>query len=57
MEGKCVTVKELASYFQFEQLTGDEESLRRVIKLTDTNRPGLELAGYFNHSQSKRLVI
>lgn len=57
MDGKYVSVKELADYFQFEQLTGDEESLKRVIKLTDTNRPGLELAGYFNHSQSKRLVI
>ena len=57
MEGKFVTVKEVAGYFQFEQLTGDEESLKRVIELTDTNRPGLELAGFFDYSQAKRLVI
>lgn len=57
MEGKFVTVKEFAEYFQFEQLTGDEESLKRVIELTDTNRPGLELAGFFDYSQTKRLVI
>ena len=57
MEGNHVSVKDFANYFQFEQLTGDEESLNRVIELTDTNRPGLELAGYFNYSQAKRLVI
>lgn len=52
-----MTVKEFADYFQFEQLTGDEQSLRRSIELTDTNRPGLELAGFFDYSQAKRLVI
>ena len=45
MADKRVTVKEFADYFQFEQLTGDEQSLKRGIELTDTNRPGLELAG------------
>ena len=57
MADKKVTVKEFADYFQFEQLTGDEQSLRRSIELTDTNRPGLELAGFFDYSQAKRLVI
>lgn len=57
MADKKVTVKEFADYFQFEQLTGDEQSLRRNIELTDTNRPGLELAGFFDYSQAKRLVI
>ena len=47
----------MQDYFQFEQLTGDEQSLRRSIELTDTNRPGLELAGFFDYSQAKRLVI
>ena len=50
MADKKVTVKEFADYFQFEQLTGDEQSLRRSIELTDTNRPGLELAGFFDYS-------
>ena len=57
MADKKVTVKEFADYFQFEQLTGDEQSLRRSIELTDTSRPGLELAGFFDYSQAKRLVI
>ena len=57
MADKKVTVKEFADYFQFEQLTGDDQSLRRSIELTDTNRPGLELAGFFDYSQAKRLVI
>ena len=57
MADKKVTVREFADYFQFEQLTGDEQSLRRSIELTDTNRPGLELAGFFDYSQAKRLVI
>lgn len=57
MADKKVTVKEFADYFQFEQMTGDEQSLRRSIELTDTNRPGLELAGFFDYSQAKRLVI
>ena len=57
MADKKVTVKEFADYFQFERLTGDEQSLRRSIELTDTNRPGLELAGFFDYSQAKRLVI
>ena len=39
MADKRVTVKEFADYFQFEQLTGDEQSLKRGIELTDTNRP------------------
>lgn len=57
MENKYVTVQEFADYFQFEQLTGDEESRKRIIELTDTNRPGLELVGFFDYSQKKRLII
>lgn len=52
-----IPIRLLYEYFDFTQLTGDEASLERKILLADTNRPGLELAGYFNHSQSKRLVV
>lgn len=52
-----VTVEDLASYFNFQQISGDQTSLQRKITLADTNRPGLELAGFFNHSQHKRLII
>lgn len=56
-EQKAITVQRLKNYFGFEQICGDEESLNRMIQIADTNRPGLELAGYFDHSQARRLVI
>ena len=52
-----VCVKHLAQKFMWEIVCGDAESLDRPITLPDTNRPGLELAGYFPDSQTKRLVI
>lgn len=52
-----VFVKALVEAFDFEQITGDEESLNRQIVMADTNRPGLELAGFFENSQVKRLVV
>lgn len=57
VESKGISLKKLTEVFAFEQLTGDEYSLDRVITLADTNRPGLELAGFFEHTQKKRLVI
>ena len=56
-EQKAITVRRLKNYFGFEQICGNEESLNRMIQIADTNRPGLELAGYFDHSQARRLVI
>lgn len=56
-EQNYVKVKKLVDAFDFEQITGDERSLERPIVIADTNRPGLELAGYFENSQLKRLVI
>lgn len=52
-----VSVKTLRENFAFEQITGNEKSLNRPIVIADTNRPGLELAGFFENSQAKRLVI
>lgn len=52
-----ITVKKLKDYFSMTQITGDENALKRVITTADTNRPGLELAGFFEFSQQKRIVI
>lgn len=52
-----VCVKNLAERFMWEIVTGDAKSLTRPILLPDTNRPGLELAGYFPDSQTQRLVV
>lgn len=51
------TVRELAEHFGFEQVVGNEASLDRLITVPNTNRPGLELTGYYAHAEPKRLVI
>ena len=55
-EGK-VMISELQSYFKFEQLSGNEESLNRWVIVPDVNRPGLELAGFYKHTEPRRIVI
>lgn len=52
-----VCVKDLAEKFKWEQVAGDASSLERPLVMPDTNRPGLELAGYFPDTQTERLVI
>lgn len=56
-ERASVTVREFTKYFNFEQVSGDEESLNRLIKVPNTNRPGLELTGFYDHAEHKRIVI
>lgn len=56
-EQNIVKVRTLVENFDFIQIIGDDASLERPIVIADTNRPGLELAGYFENSQQKRLVI
>ena len=55
-EGK-VMISELQNYFKFEQLSGNEESLNRWVIVPDVNRPGLELAGFYKHTEPRRIVI
>ncbi|NBK98162.1 MAG: HPr(Ser) kinase/phosphatase [Erysipelotrichia bacterium] len=57
MSQNKITVKDVVDYFNFEQLVGDEHALDREISIADTNRPGLELAGYFDYSQKKRIIV
>lgn len=52
-----VTVRDLLENFNFEIVEGSEKALNRTINIADTNRPGLELSGFYNYSQLKRLVI
>ena len=51
------TVRDLEQKFEWEQVAGTRKSLEREITLPDINRPGLELAGYLSHSQTKRLIV
>lgn len=57
MGEKKVTVKDLKEHLNYVQVTGDEEALEREIVVADTNRPGLELTGYYLHSQRERIVV
>ena len=53
---KCL-IKDFKDHFDFQQITGNEQSLERWIIVPDVNRPGLELAGFFDHTEPRRVVI
>jgi len=53
---KKVRVSELVQQFHLEIVAG-EDGLRRTIVTDDLNRPGLEMAGYFNYYPSERAQI
>lgn len=57
MAQKSVTVKQLAKCFNLQQIAGNEEALKREISFGEVNRPGFELAGYFDHSEYRRVVV
>lgn len=57
MEHRTVTVRDLAEHLNLKQVTGDNKSLRREIVLASTNRPGLELTGFYTHAEPKRTVV
>lgn len=54
---KRVYVRQIKEYFNFEQITGNDESLNRWVIAPDINRPGLELTGYLESNDLKRVVI
>lgn len=54
---QTVTVKMVIDYFGYRQISGDENTLNRKIEVPDVNRPGLELTGYFEHTDRRRVVI
>lgn len=57
MASKAITVKELKERFQFKQVVGNEESLNRAIEIAEISRPGFELAGFFQHSDLRRVIV
>ena len=54
---KKVSVAEMKAFFLWEQVCGDEKSLLRTVDIPDINRPGLELTGFYEHTEPKRIVI
>lgn len=54
---KFITLKELLNPEIFTQITGDETSSERCVTVSEINRPGFELAGFFKHSDFRRIII
>ena len=54
---KRVYVRAIKETFNLEQITGDDNSLNRWVIAPDVNRPGLELSGYLESNDLKRVVI
>ena len=55
---KSITVEKLlGNNKNCQQVTGNEESLKRVILTGEINRPGFELAGFFKHSDFRRIIV
>jgi HPr kinase/phosphorylase len=53
---KKLKVADLVKHFHMEVICG-EEGLKRYITVADLNRPGLEMAGYFDYYPSERVQI
>lgn len=54
---KRVYVRAIKQQFNLEQITGDDDSLNRWVIAPDVNRPGLELSGYLESNDLKRVVV
>lgn len=57
MANKAVSVASLKEQFQLTQVTGDENALQRSIEVAEISRPGFELAGFFQHSDMRRVIV
>ena len=54
---KRVYVRQIKDELNLEQIVGNDESLNRWAIAPDVNRPGLELTGYLESNDLKRVVI
>ncbi|MCD8029176.1 MAG: HPr(Ser) kinase/phosphatase [Erysipelotrichaceae bacterium] len=54
---KSVKVKDLLKPSLFKQISGNEEALEREIFVAEMNRPGFELAGFFKHTDFRRIIL
>lgn len=57
LQQRNVDVGELKDFFKLTQVVGDAKSLKRQVLVPDINRAGLELTGYYKHTDLKRIVI
>lgn len=55
--GKSVKIKDLLKPTLFHQVSGDETALEREVFVPEMNRPGFELAGFFKHTDFRRIIL
>ena len=55
--GKSVKIKDLLKPALFHQISGDESALEREVFVPEMNRPGFELAGFFKHTDFRRIIL
>ncbi|MEG0276637.1 MAG: HPr(Ser) kinase/phosphatase [Coprobacillus sp.] len=55
--GKSIKVKELLKEALFKQVSGDDKALEREVFVAEMNRPGFELAGFFKHTDFRRIIL
>ena len=54
---KRVYVRQIKEEFNLQQIIGSDNSLNRWVIAPDINRPGLELSGYLESNDLKRVVV
>lgn len=57
MERKTLNVRQVAEHFDFNQVVGDDLSLNRKVLVPNISRPGLELSGFLDHVEKKRILL
>lgn len=57
MGKRVLTIQEFANHFGLILLNGDQNALKREIKENVVNRPGIELAGFFDYAKPNRLIF
>lgn len=57
MTKKKITIQDYANHFGLIKINGDINAMSREITEVSVNRPGLELAGFFEYPRSNRLVF
>ena len=55
-KGSC-SIRSLLNQFNFEVLNLDEKDINKKITHAELNRPGLELAGYFDYTDFNRAIV
>lgn len=57
MERKTLKVREVVEHFNFTQVVGDDLSLNKKVRVPNISRPGLELSGFLDHVEKKRILL